>query len=75
MKYRQWLNIHRRYFAEVSMYSLAEQSKFSADGNSLCPILHAQFGVNIADVALDRGNGNHQFCGDLLIGTPCFDEL
>ncbi len=57
------------------MRRLVEEFQLSPEGHRLRPAADAQLAVDVADVALDGGNGDHQLPGNLLIGVPGGDKL
>ena len=54
---------------------LIEQAKVACLPDRLYSVLHAQFGEDMADMAFDGIDGNHQFLGNLLVGCTMCQQL
>jgi hypothetical protein len=50
-----------------------DESGFVGDNNGLDAVSEVEFGEDASDVALDGAFFDHEFCGDLGIGTPAGD--
>src|SRR5437588_8931667 len=61
--------------ADESSGFLTQQAKLSCLYYRLHPIRYTQFGEDVADMAFDGINSNHQFLRDLLVGCAVRQQL